>query len=99
LSTNRFGPAFALAGIILFWGLGPPVSKLIEALSVISVLHRFWMSVPLMWLLATATGNRPAFGSPGGVGGCCVRHQSDLRLLGRRLTTEQSTTMTGSGWG
>lgn len=53
----------ALAGIILFWGLGPPVSKLIEAPSVISVLYRFWLSVPLMWLLATATGSRPTFGS------------------------------------
>lgn len=53
----------ALAGIILFWGLGPTVSKLIEAPSVISVLYRFWMSVPLMWLLATVTGSRPTLGS------------------------------------
>ncbi len=60
---TRFGPALALAGIVLFWGLGPPVSKLIEAPSVISVLYRFWMSVPLMWLLATVTGNRPSVAS------------------------------------
>lgn len=29
----------------------------------ISVLYRFWMSVPLMWVLATTTGNRPTVAS------------------------------------
>ncbi len=39
------------------------MSKLIDAPSVISVLYRFWMSVPLMWVLATATGSQPTMAS------------------------------------
>ncbi len=47
-----------MAVIILFWGLGPPVSKLITAPSVIAVLYRFWLSVPVLYLLAKFTGHR-----------------------------------------
>lgn len=51
-------PGFVMAVIILFWGLGPPVSKLITAPSVIAVLYRFWLSVPVLYLLAKFTGHR-----------------------------------------
>ena len=47
--------------MILVWGLGPPVSKLITAPAVISVLYRFWLSVPLLYLLATWRGVRPTW--------------------------------------
>ncbi|MEM7340719.1 MAG: DMT family transporter [Actinomycetota bacterium] len=45
-------PGLVLATVILLWGLGPPVSKLITAPPVISVLYRFWLSVPLLFVLA-----------------------------------------------
>jgi drug/metabolite transporter (DMT)-like permease len=52
-----------MAAVILFWGLGPPVSKLISAPPVISVLYRFWLSVPLLFVMATLTGHRPTVDS------------------------------------
>lgn len=52
-------PGVVMAMVILFWGLGPPISKLITAPAVVAVLYRFWLSVPLLYLLATATGHRP----------------------------------------
>ena len=51
----------ALAFVILVWGLGPPISKLITAPAVISVLYRFWLSVPLLYLLAASRGVRPTW--------------------------------------
>lgn len=45
-----------LAAVIVFWGLGPPISKLITAPAVVAVFYRFWISVPLLWLLAAARG-------------------------------------------
>jgi drug/metabolite transporter (DMT)-like permease len=54
-------PGFVMVIIIIFWGLGPPVSKLIDAPSIISVLYRFWLSVPMLYLLAAATGHRPGW--------------------------------------
>ncbi|MDA3040006.1 MAG: DMT family transporter [Actinomycetota bacterium] len=47
-----------MALIIVFWGLGPPVSKLISAPSVIAVLYRFWLSVPVFYLMALGAGHR-----------------------------------------
>jgi O-acetylserine/cysteine efflux transporter len=58
----------ALLFVILVWGMGPPISKLITAPAVISVLYRFWLSVPLLYVLATMRGNRPTWES--------VRHTS-----------------------
>lgn len=49
----------ALIFVILVWGLGPPISKLITAPAVISVLYRFWLSVPLLYLFAVMRGVRP----------------------------------------
>lgn len=48
-----------MAFVILVWGLGPPISKLITAPAVISVLYRFWLSVPILFLLASLRGVRP----------------------------------------
>ena len=53
----------ALAFVILVWGLGPPISKLISAPAVISVLYRFWLSVPLLFVLASVRGVRPTWES------------------------------------
>lgn len=47
--------------MILVWGLGPPISKLITAPAVISVLYRFWMSVPILYLLAAWRGVQPTW--------------------------------------
>jgi len=59
--TSRSGTA--LAFVILVWGLGPPISKLITAPAVISVLYRFWLSVPILFLFATLRGVRPTWES------------------------------------
>jgi len=53
----------ALLFVVLVWGLGPTISKLITAPAVISVLYRFWFSVPLMFVLATVRGHRPTWDS------------------------------------
>ncbi len=50
-----------MAAIIVVWGLGPPVSKLITAPAVVAVLYRFWLSVPILFALATLAGHRPRF--------------------------------------
>jgi len=47
--------------VILVWGLGPPISKLITAPAVISVLYRFWLSVPILYVLASLRGVRPTW--------------------------------------
>ncbi len=59
--SSRSGSA--LAFVILVWGLGPPISKLITAPAVISVLYRFWLSVPLLYVLASFRGVRPTWES------------------------------------
>ena len=50
-------PGLVMATVILFWGFGPPVSKLITAPAVVSVFYRFWLSVPVLWALAAVAGN------------------------------------------
>ncbi len=53
----------ALAFVILVWGLGPPISKLITAPAVISVLYRFWLSVPILFVFAAMRGVSPTWES------------------------------------
>jgi probable blue pigment (indigoidine) exporter len=48
-----------MAVIIVFWGLGPPISKLITAPAVVAVLYRFWISVPILFALSVMAGHRP----------------------------------------
>lgn len=50
-------PGLVLGLVIVFWGLGPPVSKLISAPAVIAVLYRFWLSFPILALLSHLAGH------------------------------------------
>jgi drug/metabolite transporter (DMT)-like permease len=47
-----------MALIVVIWGLGPPVTKLITAPPLVSVSMRFWLSTPIVWAFAYATGRR-----------------------------------------
>ena len=47
-----------MAAVVVIWGLGPPVTKLITAPPLVSVSVRFWLSVPIIWVLTYATGGR-----------------------------------------
>lgn len=47
-----------MAAVVVIWGLGPPVTKLISAPPLVSVAVRFWISLPLVWAIAYATGRR-----------------------------------------
>jgi drug/metabolite transporter (DMT)-like permease len=47
-----------MALVVVIWGLGPPVTKLITAPPLVSVSVRFWISLPLIWGLTYATGRR-----------------------------------------
>ena len=47
-----------MAAVVVIWGLGPPVTKLISAPALVSVSMRFWISVPIVWALTYATGGR-----------------------------------------
>lgn len=47
-----------MAAVVVIWGLGPPITKLITAPALVGVSVRFWLSVPLIWAVAYATGRR-----------------------------------------
>ncbi|MEO5900590.1 MAG: DMT family transporter [Ilumatobacteraceae bacterium] len=47
-----------MAAVVVIWGLGPPVTKLISAPALVSVSVRFWVSIPILWTLAYVTGRR-----------------------------------------
>ena len=47
-----------MAGVVVIWGLGPPITKLISAPALVGVSVRFWMSVPLVWVVTYAMGGR-----------------------------------------
>lgn len=51
-------PGLTLAAIILMWGLGPPVSKLITAPPLVIAASRFWLSVPILFAATYAAGHR-----------------------------------------
>ena len=50
--------ASVMAAVVVIWGLGPPVTKLISAPPLVAVSMRFWISVPLVWAMMYATGGR-----------------------------------------
>ncbi len=52
-------PGLVMFLVVVFWGVGPPVSKLITAPAVIAVTYRFWLSVPVLFLLARMQGHPP----------------------------------------
>lgn len=62
-SPERVGPAVSpglgMAAVVIFWGLGPPILKLITAPALVSATYRFWFSVPLLYGLSLAVGRRP----------------------------------------
>jgi drug/metabolite transporter (DMT)-like permease len=56
-------PSSAAAGavmvaVVVIWGLGPPITKLISAPPLVGVSVRFWVSVPLVWIATYAMGGR-----------------------------------------
>ena len=56
-------PTAGLAGVVMLsvvviWGLGPPVTKLITAPPLVGVSVRFWVSVPIVWAVTYAMGGR-----------------------------------------
>ena len=61
--TSSALPGFVMAAIIVCWGLGPPVSKLLTAPAVVSVFYRFWLSVPILFALAYLAGQRTSWTS------------------------------------
>jgi drug/metabolite transporter (DMT)-like permease len=60
---HRDDPSPALTGatmaaVVVIWGLGPPVTKLISAPPLVAVSVRFWASLPIVWAAVYATGRR-----------------------------------------
>ncbi|MFT7647244.1 MAG: drug/metabolite transporter (DMT)-like permease [Candidatus Poriferisodalaceae bacterium] len=51
-------PLIAMAVIVVVWGMGPPITKLITAPPLVGVLYRFAISSPIMVLILMATGGR-----------------------------------------
>ena len=47
-----------MATIVVIWGLGPPVTKLITAPALVAVSVRFWCSMPVVWAIVLLTGRR-----------------------------------------
>ena len=48
----------AMLAVVVIWGLGPPVTKLITAPPLVGVSVRFWVSVPLVWIATYVMGGR-----------------------------------------
>lgn len=46
----------AMAVVVLIWGLGPPITKLITAPPLVTVSTRFWIAAPLTCLLSGLRG-------------------------------------------
>jgi drug/metabolite transporter (DMT)-like permease len=61
--TSSALPGVMMAAVILCWGLGPPVSKLLSAPAVVSVFYRFWLTVPILFALAFFAGQRTTWTS------------------------------------
>lgn len=51
----------ALGVVVLVWGMGPPLSKLITAPSLSVVFVRLWLAVPLMFAIQRASGSTPSW--------------------------------------
>jgi drug/metabolite transporter (DMT)-like permease len=47
-----------MALVVVIWGLGPPVTKLITAPPLVAVSVRFWITLPIVWLIVYASGRR-----------------------------------------
>ena len=51
-------PEATMALVVVIWGLGPPVTKLITAPPAVGALYRFSAALPVMFVLLRATGRR-----------------------------------------
>jgi drug/metabolite transporter (DMT)-like permease len=51
-------PALAMVAIVLCWGMGPPMSKLISAPPLVTVLYRLWLSVPILLVANRVAGGK-----------------------------------------
>ena len=47
-----------MAAVVVMWGLGPPITKLVSAPPLVGVSMRFWISIPLVWIVTYAMGGR-----------------------------------------
>lgn len=50
--------ASAMGVVIVLWGLGPPVTKLISAPPLVGASIRFWIVLPLVWMVCYLKGSR-----------------------------------------
>lgn len=48
----------AMVAVVLAWGMGPPISKLITAPALVSAFSRLWLSVPVLLCWLYASGHR-----------------------------------------
>lgn len=55
-AASLAGPVMAV--IIVLWGLGPNVMKMVSAPPLVGVSVRFWLAVPVVWIVTYATGRR-----------------------------------------
>jgi len=58
VATNALLPTLAMIGVIVAWGLGPPISKLITAPPLVTVSYRLTISVPILYLMVRFSGGR-----------------------------------------
>lgn len=47
---------WSLVAVVVLWGLGPPITKLISAPPLVGASLRLWVSTPVMWLAAGLLG-------------------------------------------
>lgn len=58
-ATSRLLPYLALGAVLLLWGFGPPISKLISAPPLTTAFTRLWSSAIAMVAVQLALGARP----------------------------------------
>ncbi len=56
VARNALFPALAMTGVIIAWGLGPPISKLITAPPLVTVGYRLTLSLPVLYLMLRING-------------------------------------------
>jgi drug/metabolite transporter (DMT)-like permease len=56
---GKAAAATVMAGVVVIWGLGPPVTKLISAPPMVGASVRFWLAIPVLWGLAQLRGVAP----------------------------------------
>ena len=59
MATSSWGAAGAvMRRVVVIWGLGPPLTKLIPAPPLVGVSVRFWIAIPLVWIVTYTMGSR-----------------------------------------